>query len=403
MIALLFFRWLYGYFDFTVSGRFPERFLNIAAKKGIRLWNTNGGKETLNASAGLRDMELVIKAADNSGCRAEIKKQHGLPELCKKYANRFGLLAGAIIGAVLCVYMSGFIWNIKINVPDDINEYEVRRELSENGLYEGVKYRYDDISRTERRVKIIDSRISWISINVYGTNAVVEISTKKDNKDRRAEKDSEITPLNNMISKADGTVTRVEAEGGKPLVKPGDGVHRGELLISGIIPYNDGSSGIADNRGKVFAKTYRRISFSLPEKIKRIQYDIDGSVRKTDIIFSGIDIPLTINSSPLSPCCKRIVDQKVTMSENDLPFTIRNEEIIPYSEYETIISEQEAEKELETKYMLYKMFLSSENDITILSEKIKYDKIGGSYILTSLIETEENICEPRTAEIVRSN
>ena len=33
-------------------------------------------------------MELVIKAADNSGCRAEIKKQHGLPELCKKYAYK---------------------------------------------------------------------------------------------------------------------------------------------------------------------------------------------------------------------------------------------------------------------------------------------------------------------------
>ena len=206
-----------------------------------------------------------------------------------------------------------------------------------------------------------------------------------------------------MISKADGTVTRVEAEGGKPLVKPGDGVHRGELLISGIIPYTDGSSGIADNRGKVFAKTYRKICFSLPEKTKRIQYDMNKTVSKTDIFFSGMDIPLTINNSPLSPCCKRITDKKIALSENDLPFTIRNEEIIPYSEYEIAISEQEAKKELETKYMLYKLFLSSENDISILSEIIKYDKIGGSYILTSLIETEENICEPRTAEIVKSN
>jgi len=60
LIAVLLFRWIYGYFDFTVNGTFPERFLNLASRKGVRLWRTSGGKESLSASAACKKSRLYI-------------------------------------------------------------------------------------------------------------------------------------------------------------------------------------------------------------------------------------------------------------------------------------------------------------------------------------------------------
>ena len=38
-------RFLRGSVDFTASGKFPERFMNITAKNGVNLWNPVTEKE----------------------------------------------------------------------------------------------------------------------------------------------------------------------------------------------------------------------------------------------------------------------------------------------------------------------------------------------------------------------
>ena len=38
-------RWLFGYYDISVEGKFTERFINLAARKGVNMWklrNING-------------------------------------------------------------------------------------------------------------------------------------------------------------------------------------------------------------------------------------------------------------------------------------------------------------------------------------------------------------------------
>ena len=401
MIAVLFLRWIYGFFDFTVTGKFPERFLNLAAKKGIRLWNTAGSKNSVTASANISDTDMIQRLAKKSGCTVAISKHHGLPYFCRKYKSRSGLLAGAVIGSVFCVYMSGFIWNVTVNVPDDLNEYEIRRELAETGLYEGVPYKYDDISMTERQIKILDQRISWISINVAGTNAVVEISSKKDNSQRTAPDVQKPESLVNMISTSDATVTKVEPMGGKPLVKVGDGVHKGQLLISGVIPYTDGSSAISDSEGKVFAKTYKKVCFSVPKKKNTVIADTDHTCYKTAVSFFGIRIPFSLSGEPLSSSYKVLKESKLTLLQNDIPIYVTNETIVPYTVCPETVSESKAKDELKKKYELYRMFLLSKQDVSVLDEKISFIDNNDKYTLTAIITTEENICEKRTVEVRR--
>ena len=47
-------RWSKGYVDFSASGKFPERFINLTTRNGINVWNLKptekgfSGKETCN-------------------------------------------------------------------------------------------------------------------------------------------------------------------------------------------------------------------------------------------------------------------------------------------------------------------------------------------------------------------
>lgn len=398
LIAVLLFRWIYGYFDFTVNGTFPERFLNLASRKGVRLWRTSGSKESLSASAAVSDMQLLSGIAKKAGCTFTVNKKHGLPEFCSRYKYRCGLLIGAVIGSVICVYMSGFIWNIKINVPDELNEYEIRRELAQTGLYEGVAYNYNDISAAERHIKMLDDRISWISINVFGTNAEVEISFKRDNKDKYAEK----TMISNMISKADGTVTKIESGSGKPAVKIGAGVRKGQLLISGIVPYSNGTNAFTDSQGKVFAKTLKKVTLTLPKKTEKTLTDTDKVCIKADMKFAGLCIPLTFCGSPLTENYKTVTEKRLTLLGNDLPITIKYEKIQPYSKVPENIRPNEARKELERKYRIYRTFLISGEDITVIKEKLSFSENRDGYALTVVITTEENICENKVVKVRES-
>ena len=45
---LMILRMIRGYVDFSVSGKYPERFLNSAFKSGVKIWSqkSSGGKVT---------------------------------------------------------------------------------------------------------------------------------------------------------------------------------------------------------------------------------------------------------------------------------------------------------------------------------------------------------------------
>ncbi len=395
MIIVIFFRWIYGYFDFSLSGKFPERFLNLAAKRGIRLWNLNGGKKTLSASVALSQQETVARLAEKAGCELTILKKHGLPPLCRKYRCRAGLLAGALAGAVFCVYMSGYIWNIRIHVPKDLNEYEIRSELAEAGFYEGIPYSYDTVSTIERTVKLADERISWISINVFGTNAVVEISSKADHQSRQEEENEDIVTVGNMVSAADGTVTAIESKNGFPVVRIGDGVRKGQLLISGIIPYTDGSNAFADSQGKVFARTYKKLTFSIPGQTQVITDQNDKAVTKKELCFLGLRLPLTAQGNPSGQYYKTIDNEQLTLLGNDLPVSVCTEKLTPYEKTEKQLSADKAKSRLSKQYSVYKLFYTSDPDARIIKETTHFEKKGSRYYLTVHLTTEENICQKR--------
>ena len=394
MLIVLFFRWLFGYYEFTIEGKFPERFLNLASRNGINLWNMNGGKDKLKATAKISDKENIIRFAEKSGTTHTIEKEHGLPYFCKTYKYRLGLLAGLVLGAAMCAYLSGFIWNIQINAPKGINEYEIRSELRELGFYEGIYYKTEDVSRYERLLKLSDDRISWISINIFGTNAVVEISPKQvsDKRNENENKNEQENTVSNLKANADGTVTRIEVQNGTAAVKVGDGVRKGQLLVSGIMEYTNGNNVFADSQGKVYAKTAKTVTLTMPKAYNKITLN-ENTAQKQEIEFFGIRLPASVNGSPSGDFYKTTESYRATLLDNDLPIKLHTENWQGYDYTKTALSPQEAEQLLKNRLKLYEFFLQNSGENFIMSESTKFTEEEQNYCLTVQFEIEKNICE----------
>lgn len=101
--------------------------------------------------------------------------------------------------------------------------------------------------------------ISWLSVNVKGCTAHVQVVERK--------RPPEIVDRNartNMVAARDGLVTRVEALDGKALVMAGSTVTKGQLLISGVADSKFGVVRFMQGRGRVYARTWYELSVRVP-------------------------------------------------------------------------------------------------------------------------------------------
>lgn len=392
MLIVKFLRWLFGYFDFKIKGRFPERFLNLAMRNGLNLWNMKGDKEELLATAKISDKKTAEFFAGKTESELVIIKEHGLPYLCRIYKSRLGLLVGLIIGVALSCWLSGFIWNIDINVPPELNEYEIRNQLTALGFHEGVWYDTNSIENIKRKLKLNDSRISWVSINVFGTNAVVELSPKiGKEKDKDKKEDNKII-VSNLKSTADGTITKINVHNGTAVVQIGEGVRKDQLLVSGIMEYNDGTNVMADSEGTVYAKTSRSVKLSVP-KVYNKPVTSDLYVYKRELNFFGISFPVTLCGNPDGKYYKKEYKLRPTLFDNFLPIKITEEKWQEYDTKKLTLSSNQAKKLLNNRLKLYEMFLLYSDDRTIISKKCKFEEKNNIYYLTVNYEVEEDICK----------
>ena len=91
-------RFLRGYMVISVTGKFPERFLNVCANKGIFLSNvTYLSENSVRLTISTRAYCEVEQILEKTSCRANVLFEGGLPAFARKYKKRIWLFLGALI------------------------------------------------------------------------------------------------------------------------------------------------------------------------------------------------------------------------------------------------------------------------------------------------------------------
>lgn len=251
----------------------------------------------------------------------------GAPELAKRFFSRLGLVFGFILAVNIFCASQNYLWDIRITQYGGVDEEKVMGTLRDCGFFRGCSIRDFTPDALENLFLRSTDEVGWISVNMKGTVAYVEVTRRDTRPEDKPKKPA------NVVAACDGVVVETLTYNGLRTVKVGEFVREGQLLISGA--YGEKTPGLHVTRaaGRVMARTFRTLSIEIP-----LEYDekvVTGRIfSKKSLIFFGKEIKVFSNSGNLGASCDKIVSGEVcTFLGADIPIEIKTEN---YIEYETV-------------------------------------------------------------------
>ena len=227
---------VFGYEKISVSEKYGALMLNICMKYRYpysRMENADGRIYlTMTVYSSMRLASRLMSV----GADVIREGKGGLPVFLRKYGKRYGLWLGAVFAAII-IYMSGrVVWDIRIEGNETISDSQIENVLLECGFSRGKLISDFNADKTEAYALLKCDKLAWISVNMKGTVAYVEVREKIPIDDTKKP-----TKPANIVAAHSGKIIEIIAYDGLCEVKAGDEVKKGDLLISGA--YGEKNSG----------------------------------------------------------------------------------------------------------------------------------------------------------------
>lgn len=238
----------------------PERVLNLCAAHEIPFWDVRWESEerfTLRTTReGARRLAEVTQETE-----AELTplEERGAPLALWRLRRRYVLVLALAVAMVLIWYGNTFIWAFQVTGNDTVPTEAILRALERNGVTLGTRSLSFDQEELRNHVLLELGDISWLSVNVKGCTAHVQVVERK----RPPEMAQKGTPAN-IVARRAGIIERVEALDGRALVQKGDTVQAGQLLLSGVSDGRFGGVRFMEARGRVYARTWYTLTAHVP-------------------------------------------------------------------------------------------------------------------------------------------
>lgn len=249
----------------------------------------------------------LIKKAAEQGLELSVEASRGIPALALRYRRRYGLMIGALLCAALFVLSGSVVWDVRVDGEKKLGEADVKALLSECGLSVGTRISSIDADVLENRVLIASDEISWISVNIIGTVAEVEIR-ELDFADREESEGDAV----NIVADIGGRIVGFENIRGNIAVEIGEEVSEGQLLIGGI--YGDEENGFryTQAKGKVFAEIEREFEVTVERKASKKVYTGKTFCEKY-LVFFEKKIKIFSNYRNLPTSCDKIeIEERIS-------------------------------------------------------------------------------------------
>lgn len=249
-----------GYVKINVYGFFVERFLNLALKDNIKLWNiSKDGDVCVKAYANVYDYQKLVAIAKKTGCKINIYEKVGMPFFIMRHKKRKSfVIFFLVIVAIIYIY-NLHIWNVDIVGDFTFPIEEIKDELELENVKVGMLKKSLDLDTIKNNIYMRRHDIAWIGISLKGTNAVVEIVQGNLKKENELDK----VPCN-IVSTKEGMVYKIDALVGESVVEVGQLVKSGDALISGILSSEWSENRYVSAKGTALLKTWYTKRVKIP-------------------------------------------------------------------------------------------------------------------------------------------
>ncbi len=350
---LFLYRFFCGILEVEFFGVYPEKVLNLCAKNRISIWSARFVKQKICCKITARDFLRLRKILRKSGIRVHIKRKIGYPFFIRKYNKRFGIFAGLIIFISFLQLMSGHIWIIEVTGNKAVSTERILSSCRQLGITEGVRRASISSKSDAQELLLKTDGLAWGSLNIEGCKLTVNVT-------EITEKTQGTNEATNLVASNDGVITHIDVKSGNCVVKVGDFVSKGDVLVSGIIE-NPKSTRFVRSEGEITAETQTEIS--LTEKLVKAQKIPNGKVKNKRVLeIFNLKIPLFVGSEN---GYFETVDSfwQLKLFSQNLPFKIYTRKFIFQKEHTVTISYEKAVERLRKKAQEYSGKLKDENII----------------------------------------
>lgn len=273
---------LQGGVKLLISGHDPERFFNIAMQRELsicQIAETEDGKLTCWTTPGhLKNMKPVLK---KTGVKIHILERYGLPFHISKNRGRKLMITGFLAFFLLLYAWSFYIWDISVEGNQKFSDETLVHFMETIPVVNGMRKSEISCEELEADIRNQFNEITWVSAEIRGTRLIVHI---RENEALLSALERDDTPCHLAAAK-DGVVVQNVIRSGIGLVKAGEAVTAGQILVEGVIPIYD-DAGTLVNSHEIHADA--EILAETEEKIyKTIPFTYEQTVR-TGTVRSGV-------------------------------------------------------------------------------------------------------------------
>ena len=361
--------------------------LNLVIKNNLTYLKTYyDEKENLIFEIDSKQIKEYKTLFKNNNITFKHGKESAAFRFIKQIKYRYGIILGALF-LVLMVYInSNIVWQINVIGNKEVSKSEIISILDSAGFSLGKFIPNIDYGKLHNRILLQTDKISWVSININGSVANVELKEVQKNA-------PPIDPTySNIVAKSDGYIFLVETINGEKVVKNGQIVKEGDLLISGIINSNANGVRYVDANGRVFAYTNKDLTIE-------IHIEIDEKVYTGKIItdtkyklFSKY-INFSLKNSKYNEFYDKIEEKEpfTVFGLKNLPI---EKQITKYYEYKTVKTKRSYDEVVELAFQeLEKQINDNLDSIELISKNIKTKFDGERFYIFCNMYCKEDIAK----------
>lgn len=330
-----------------------------------------------------RDYLQNVDYISRQNCKIENNPRGLLPAIKFALKQRITIFSLLVVIA-LNLLAPTVIWDVRVSGCETISESYVKDALATSGVSVGTPWRRLNLGQIETAVLDEYSDIGWISIYRRGSVAYVSVREAHLPPANDAE-----TYYSNVVATEDCIITDITVTQGYPVVKVGQVVKQGEVLISGIPPAESGGKP-CHAAGQVFGSVDTSISIEIPTvSVERVY----GDGRKSGLSIKILNFSVNIfkiygNSQDECDIIKNNENCRL-FGRYDIPVSLVHEYTVPYTEVQRELDSAELVRQASEK--MRQAILERTADGDLVRARTSGDFTDGGYLMTTMITVVEQV------------
>ena len=219
-----------------------NRFLNLCARNGIELWNVKADVEHMaKANLRLKDIYLLRPFLKKTKTRFRIVKKKGFPFWCYRHKYLKWVFVVAFFLTVFYLNSLTYIWEIQVSGNEKIPTGEILELIGAEELI-GKKRSSINCTDIEYQLRENYNRMGWVSVFTDHTNLCIYI--KESLYEEYVFEEEDTIQQYDYIANKDARIYSIVTRSGTALVKKGDIVQTGDILVLGQYNIFDDSGAV---------------------------------------------------------------------------------------------------------------------------------------------------------------